>query len=54
LIPCVACISIAANTFSNTEYSISLFSQGFLLLLLVSWTVDWLVGKMGRPLRSKN
>lgn len=46
LIPCVACISIAANTFSQTEYTISLFSQGFLLLLLVSWAVDRAVPKI--------
>jgi hypothetical protein len=46
LIPCVACISIVANTFSNTEYTISLFSQGFLLLLLVSWAVDRAVIKI--------
>lgn len=46
LIPCVACISIAANTFSQTEYTISLFSQGFLLLLLVSWAVDCAVPKI--------
>ena len=40
LLPCVACISIAANKFSGTEYTISLFTFGFLFLLLVSWAVD--------------
>jgi hypothetical protein len=54
LIPCSACISIATNTFSNTEYTISLFSQGFLLLLLVSWAVDRAVAKIAWPLRRKN
>jgi len=46
LLPCIACISIATNTFSQTEYTISLFSQGFLLLLLVSWAVDRAVLKI--------
>ena len=40
LIPCVACISMTTNVFSNTEYTIALFTQGFLLLLIISWVVD--------------
>ena len=47
LIPCVACIAIATNTFSGTEYTISLVSQGFLLILLVSWAVDRAVSRSG-------
>jgi len=53
LIPCVACISIAANTFSNTDYTIALFSQGFLLLLLVSWAVDRVVPKIELATKKK-
>lgn len=52
LVPCVACVAIAANTFSQTEFTISLFSQGFLFLLLVSWAVDrlviWLESRLGK------
>jgi len=46
LIPCVVCISLAAIKFSSTEYTISLFSKGFLFLLLVSWVVDRAVIKI--------
>jgi hypothetical protein len=53
LIPCVACISIAANTFSMTEYTISLFSFGFLLLLLVSWAADRVVPKIELAVKKK-
>jgi hypothetical protein len=52
LVPCVACVAIAANTFSQTEFTISLFSQGFLFLLLASWAVDrlviWLDPRLGK------
>jgi hypothetical protein len=51
LLPCVACISLATNTFSQTEYTISLFSQGFLLLLLVSWAVDRIVQRLAPAAR---
>jgi len=40
LLPCVATISMAANLFANTEYTIALFSQGFLFVLLFSWGAD--------------
>jgi hypothetical protein len=53
LIPCVACISIAANIFSNTEYTISLFSQGFLFLLLVSWAADHVVREIELAAKKK-
>lgn len=53
LIPCVACISIAANTFSMVEYTISLFSFGFLFLLLVSWAADRVVPKIELAVKKK-
>lgn len=46
LIPCVACIAINTSNFSSVEYTVSLFTFGFLFLLLVSWVVDRAVGRI--------
>ncbi len=46
LLACVACVAIAANKFSGTEYTIGLFTFGFVFLLLVGWAVDRAVGQM--------
>gem|GEM_PF-1595456 len=46
LIPCVACIAINTSNFSSVEYTVSLFTFGFLFLLLVSWAVDRAVGRI--------
>lgn len=53
LLACVACVAIAANKFSGTEYTIGLFTFGFLFLLLVGWAVDRAVGKMESLFKSK-
>jgi len=54
LLACVACVAIAANKFSGTEYTIGLFTFGFVFLLLVGWAVDRAVGKMESFFKSKD
>jgi len=46
LVPCIAAISIATHSFSVCEYTISLFSFGFLAILLVAWASDRMVGRL--------
>jgi len=40
LLACVAAVSVAANNFVATEYTIALVTNGFIVLLIVSWIVD--------------
>ncbi len=54
LVPCIAAISIATHSFSICEYTISLFSFGFLVILLLSWSIDRLVGLIRRQVPKRD